>query len=46
MGVLNEKRCNKIVYEAMGGKGDDDDLKENKIIHKITKQVCIDKDHL
>jgi len=37
---------NKIVYEAMGGKGDDDDLKEDKIIHKVTKQVCIDKEHL
>jgi hypothetical protein len=37
---------NKIVYESMGGKGDDDSVKENKIIHKITKQVTIDKDHL
>jgi len=37
---------NKIVYESMGGKGDDEWVKHNKIIHKITKQVAIDKDHL
>jgi hypothetical protein len=36
---------NTIVYESMGGKGDDDRAKENKIIHKITKQVSIDKDN-
>jgi hypothetical protein len=36
---------NKIVYESMGGKGDDDTVKDNKIIHKISKQVCIDKDN-
>jgi hypothetical protein len=35
---------NKIVYESMGGKGDDELVKENKIIHKISKQVTIDKD--
>ena len=35
---------NKIVYESMGGKGDDDNAKDNKIIQKISKQVCIDKD--
>ena len=34
---------NKIVYESMGGKGDDDNVKDNKIIHKISKQVGIDK---
>ena len=34
---------NKIVYESMGGKGDDDNVKYNKIIHKISKQVGIDK---
>ena len=33
---------NKIVYESMGGKGDDDRVKENKIMHKISKQVTID----
>ena len=32
---------NKIVYESMGGKGDDDRVKENKIMHKISKQVTI-----
>ena len=37
---------NKIVYESMGGKGDDEGVKENKIMHKITKQVGIDKVHL
>jgi len=36
---------NKIVYESMGGKGDDDRVKENKIMHKISKQVTIDKDN-
>jgi len=37
---------NTIVYESMGGKGDDEGAKVNKIIHKITKQVGIDKVHL
>jgi len=34
---------NKIVYEAMGGKGDDDYDKDTKIIKKIAKNVTIDK---
>ena len=34
---------NKIVYESMGGKGDNDYDKETKIIKKIAKQVTIDK---
>jgi hypothetical protein len=34
---------NTIVYESMGGKGDDEGAKVNKIIHKITKEVGIDK---
>jgi hypothetical protein len=34
---------NKIVYEAMGGKGDDDYEKDTKIIKKIAKNVVIDK---
>ena len=34
---------NKIVYEAMGGKGDDDYEKDTKIIKKIAKQVTIHK---
>lgn len=37
---------NKIVYESMGGKGDDDTAKDTKIIQKISKQVGIDKFHL
>jgi hypothetical protein len=37
---------NTIVYESMGGKGDDEAVKENKIIHKISKHVSIDKVHL
>jgi hypothetical protein len=34
---------NKIVIEAMGGKGDDDFEKNSKIIKKIAKVVGIDK---
>ena len=34
---------NKIVYEAMGGKGDNDYEKDTKIIKKIAKHVTIDK---
>jgi hypothetical protein len=34
---------NKIVYESMGGKGDNDYEKDTKIIKKIAKQVTIDK---
>jgi hypothetical protein len=34
---------NKIVYEAMGGKGDNDYDKDTKIIKKIAKTVIIDK---
>ena len=34
---------NKIVYEAMGGKGDNDYEKDTKIIKKIAKVVGIDK---
>jgi len=34
---------NKIVIEAMGGAGDNDIEKENKIIKKIAKEVIIDK---
>jgi hypothetical protein len=35
---------NKIVYESMGGKGDNDFDKDTKIIKKIAKEVGIDKD--
>jgi hypothetical protein len=34
---------NTIVYEAMGGKGDNDYDKDTKIIKKIAKNVTIDK---
>jgi hypothetical protein len=35
---------NKIIYEAMGGKGDNDYEKDTKIIKKIAKVVGIEKD--
>jgi Txe/YoeB family toxin of Txe-Axe toxin-antitoxin module len=34
---------NKIVYESMGGKGDDDIVKNEKIIKNVLKEVIIDK---
>lgn len=34
---------NKIIIEAMGGHGDNDSAKEDKIIKKIAKEVIIDK---
>jgi hypothetical protein len=34
---------NKLVIEAMGGKGDNDTEKENKIIRNIAKEVIIEK---
>jgi hypothetical protein len=36
-------KYNKMMYEAMGGKGDNDTEKENKIIKQIAKNVSIDK---
>ena len=35
---------NKIIVESMGGSGDNDSEKEEKIIQKITKNITIDKD--
>jgi hypothetical protein len=35
---------NKIIVESMGGSGDNDQEKEDKIIKKIAKEVIIDKD--
>jgi len=35
---------NKIIVESMGGSGDNDLEKEEKIIRKITKEVVIDKE--
>jgi hypothetical protein len=34
---------NKIIVEAMGGSGDNDQEKEDKIIKKIAKEITIDK---
>jgi hypothetical protein len=34
---------NKIIIETMGGSGDDDNIKENKIIKNIAKEVIIEK---
>ena len=36
-------KYNKLVFEAMGGKGDNDSEKEDKIIKNIAKEVTIDK---
>lgn len=36
-------KYNKMVIEAMGGKGNDDIEKEDKIIHNITKNIVIKK---
>ena len=36
-------KYNKIVYESMGGKGDDDFEKNEKIIKNVLKEVTIDK---
>jgi hypothetical protein len=35
---------NKLIVESMGGSGDNDLEKENKIIKKIAKEVVIDKE--
>lgn len=35
---------NKLIVEALGGQGDNDNEKENKIIKKIAKEVVIDKE--
>ena len=37
---------NKIIVEAMGGHGDNDEEKDEKIIRKITKEVTLDKEEL
>jgi hypothetical protein len=36
---------NKLVFEALGGKGDNDSEKEDKIIKNIAKEVTINKDN-
>ena len=40
--VYSEK-YNKIIIESLGGLGENDSIKENKIIKKIAKDVLIDK---
>jgi len=37
------EQYNKLIIEAMGGLGDNDKEKEDKIIHQIAKNVTIDK---
>ena len=34
---------NKLLVEAMGGKGENDAIKENKIIKKVAKEIIVDK---
>jgi len=37
-------KYNKLIIEAMGGMGDNDAEKENKIIKKVAKEVIVDKE--
>ena len=37
-------KYNKLIIEAMGGKGDDDKEKENRIIQKVAKEVIVEKE--
>jgi hypothetical protein len=39
------EQYNKLIIEAMGGLGDNTKEKEDKIIHKIAKEVVINKDN-
>lgn len=44
--LLDSQYCeqyNRLIIEAMGGNGDDDDAKEHKIIKNITKNITLDK---
>jgi len=44
--LLESQYCeqyNNLIIEAMGGNGDDDDVKEQKIIKNITKNIILDK---
>jgi len=36
-------KYNTIIYESMGGKGDDDNIKNEKIIKNVLKEVFVDK---
>jgi hypothetical protein len=40
---IKSDQFNKLVIEAMGGPGDNDSEKEDKIIKRIAKEVTIDK---
>jgi hypothetical protein len=40
---ISSDKYNKLIVEAMGGSGDNDLEKEDKIIRNISQQVCIDK---
>jgi len=37
-------KYNKLIIEAMGGKGDNDAEKEDKIIKKVAKEIIVDKE--
>jgi len=41
---LYSDQYNKIIMEAMGGKGDNDFEKEEKIIKKVSKEVMVEKE--
>jgi hypothetical protein len=41
---LYSDQYNQIIMEAMGGKGDNDFEKEEKIIKKVSKEVMVEKD--
>ena len=43
---LYSDQYNKIIMEAMGGKGDNDFEKEEKIIKKVSKEVMVEKETL
>jgi hypothetical protein len=43
---LYSDQYNKIIMEAMGGKGDNDFEKEEKIIKKVSKEVMVEKESL
>ena len=48
-GLSDSKKSNQyneLVIEAMGGRGDDDEGKANKIVKKIMKNIVIDKNTL
>jgi hypothetical protein len=41
---LYSDQYNQIIMEAMGGKGDNDFEKEEKIIKKVSKEVMVEKE--